>query len=275
MDITTGELPPPSRPDAPEIAGRRIDWGPRDVLFGIFWFVGVLVAAQVIILPLAVIYGAESSALYGAAFVSAAAAEIGFAVIAAAFTFRRYGGGLERLGVGPITRSTLLWAAAAFFAALLASGVYAAVINVLGLDFLKSDCAEQIPKAVRDQRLLLTLAAIDVIAFAPICEELFFRAFVFPGLAARWGPAAGIIASGLLFASAHLLYKSFIPIAAVGMILPFAYFRSRNIASAMIAHFAFNSVSIAAIAAGQCDSSTSGSIPFIHLVTVAAARVAG
>ena len=55
-------------------------------------------------------------------------------------------------------------------------------------------------------------------AFAPPCEELFFRGFLFPGLARRWGVAAAIVVSGILFSGAHLLPKSFIPIAGVGMV---------------------------------------------------------
>ena len=113
------------------------------------------------------------------------------------------------------------------------------------------------PKQVRETRGLLALASLTVIAFAPVCEELFFRGFVFPGLSKRWGLIAGIVVSGLVFASAHLLYKSFVPIAGVGMVFAYSYYRSRSIFTPMLAHIAFNSVSIAAIAAGSCDSTSS------------------
>ena len=115
-------------------------------------------------------------------------------------------------------------------------------------------------RRVRDHRELLALASIVVVAFAPPCEELFFRGFLFPGLARRWGIAAGIVASGLLFSSAHLLPKSFIPIAGVGMVFAFTYWRSGNILSTMLAHLSFNSLSIAFIAGGSCDTSSVGMI---------------
>ena len=76
-------------------------------------------------------------------------------------------------------------------------------------------------------------------------QELFFRGFIFTGLARLWGLVPGVIVSGLLFSSAHVSYKSFIPIALVGMVFAYTYSRSRNIVSTMVAHCAFNSFSIA------------------------------
>ena len=91
--------------------------------------------------------------------------------------------------------------------------MYGVIVEVFGLDFLKTDCAEQIPKEVRDERVLLALASLVVIAFAPVCEELFFRGFMFTGLARLWGLVPGLSSSALLFSLAHVSYKSFVPIA--------------------------------------------------------------
>jgi membrane protease YdiL (CAAX protease family) len=274
MDIAAQPPYPQPRPDAPEIAGHRIDWTGRDVLFGIFWFIGIFLVPQILILPLAFAYGPESQPLYAAAFITGAVAEVGFAAVAASFTFRRYGGSWERLGIAWPTGNAVAWAVGAFVAAFVLSLIYGVLIDVLGLDFLKSDCAEQIPKAVRDERWLLALAAIDVIAFAPPCEELFFRGFVFTGLGRRWGLVIGIVGSAALFAGAHLLYKSFVPILAVGIVFAFAYSRSRNLVSTILAHIAFNSISIALIAAGGCDD-TSASLPFAHVLGAVTGRVLG
>ena len=106
----------------------------------------------------------------------------------------------------------------------------------------------------------LAFASLAVIGFAPWAEEIFFRGFLFPGFSRAWGVAAGIIVSGLLFGAVHFLYQSFVPIAAVGLVFAFTYSRSRNLLSTMIAHVAFNSLSIALIAGGSCDSSTSSVI---------------
>jgi hypothetical protein len=260
MEITA-DAPLTPRGDGPP-AFRDVAWTPRDVLFGAFWFIGLFVGAQIAILPLAIVFGVTSGQLYTAAFISGAAVEVGIAIVAANFTFRRYGGSWERLGVRRPERKAIFWALVAFAGALIVSLAYGALVEAFDIGWLRSNCAEQIPKEVRDTRALLGLASLTVIVFAPVCEELFFRGFVFPGISKRWGLVAGIVVSGVVFSSAHLLYKSFVPIAGVGMIFAFAYYRSRNIFTSMLAHIAFNSVSIAFIAGGSCDSPSS--IGFLH-----------
>ena len=262
MDIAAGSPVQPQDSGSPNVAGGRIDWTPKDVLFGVLWFIGIFVAGQIVIVPFALIWGVKSGQLYTAAFIVGPTLEVALVFVAAHFTFRRYGGSWDRLGLRVPSRSTFLWAAGAFVGALAVSAVYAVVINVLNLDFLKTDCAEQIPKQVRDERALLALASLTVIAFAPFCEELFFRGFIFTGLAKRWGLVAGVVVSGSLFGAAHLLPQSFIPIAGVGMVFAYAYYRSRNILSTMLAHVAFNGLSIASIAAGSCDTSTTSNAFF-------------
>jgi membrane protease YdiL (CAAX protease family) len=58
------------------------------------------------------------------------------------------------------------------------------------------------------------------------------------------------------------------------MIFAFTYWRSRNIASAMGAHFAFNTLSIAAIASGGCDD-TAASVFAMHALGSILPRVFG
>ncbi len=263
MEIT-GYVPERPPHDLGDLGGGGVDWTLREVLFGALWFLAIFFGGQFLVLPLAFVYGAESGQLYTAAFVIGGAVEVGIAIVAANFTYRRYGGGLGRLGIRPITGRTLLWALAAFIGALIGSTIYGVIVTYFDIGWLQTDCAEQIPRGVRDNRALLALASLTVIAFAPVCEELFFRGFLFPGLARGWGLAAGVVISGLLFASAHLLYKSFVPIAIVGIVFAYTYYRSKNIFSTMMAHVAFNSLSIAFIAGGSCNTSST-SISIAHL----------
>jgi membrane protease YdiL (CAAX protease family) len=262
MALTADSAFPPPPPQPPlEIGGQRIDWGLRDVIEGIAWFVGLFVAGQIALIPAIVATSDKSDATYATAFVTGALVEVAIAFVALRLTFMRYGGGLERLGLKPPGWETLGWAAAAFVTAFIVSVIYGIIIDLFNLDFLKTKCAEQIPSGVRDERALLAMASVVVIVFAPICEELFFRGFMFPGIARKWGVPAGIVLSGVLFGGAHLIPKSFIPIAGAGMVFAFAYWRSGNIFSNMLAHLAFNSVSIAFIAGGSCDQSVAPSLP--------------
>lgn len=257
MEITADAPLTPQNDGAPGRMFGDAAWTPKDVLFGMFWFAGVFVGAQVALLPLLFAFGVKSGQFLSAVFISGAMVEMGIAIAAANYTFRRYGGGLGRLGIRRPGRVAIFWGLAAFAGALVVSLSYAGIVEAFDLDWLRSGCAEQVPKEVRETRALLALASLTVIAFAPVCEELFFRGFVFPGISNRWGLVAGIVASGVIFSGVHLLYKSFVPIAGVGMVFAYAYYRSRNIFSTMLAHIAFNSVSIAAIAGGSCDNTSS------------------
>ncbi|HEY7802704.1 MAG TPA: type II CAAX endopeptidase family protein [Dehalococcoidia bacterium] len=248
-------IPADSPPAPPEFDSERVPWTGRDVVAGIAWLIGIFIAEEIIVGIAAVANGsATSNTTYAAAFIVGAIAEVGFGAVAIAMTAGKYGGGLRRLGVRPITGTTMMWAGFAFVGGLVISFAYGAIIQAFHIEQLQSQCAEQIPDGVRHTRWLLALASVVVIACAPVFEELFFRGFVFPGLARVWGVVAAIIVSALLFSGAHLDYKSFIPIAGVGMVFAFTYWRSGNIFSTMFAHCAFNSTSIAFIAGGSCDS---------------------
>ena len=246
---------PVNSPDRPQqIDGNRIDWTGRDVVAGIAWFIGIFVAGQIIVAIIAVANGsATSNPTYAAAFIVGAIVEAAIGVVAFAMTAGKYGGGLRRLGIRMPDGRTFAWALAAFAGALIVAYTYGAIVAIFHIDQLKSDCAEQIPAGVRHTRWLLALASLVVIAFAPVFEELFFRGFVFPGLARAWGLAVAIVLSGLLFSAAHLDYKSFVPIAGVGMVFAYAYWRSGTIFTTMLAHCAFNATSIAVIASGACE----------------------
>ena len=267
MEIASEAPPPASGGERRDIvAGRLIEWTGGDLFAAIGWFIGLFIAGQVATIPFLVIYGDTSNEFFASAFIFGALVELGIVAVAANYSFRRYGGSFERLGFGPVEGSTLLWALGAFVGALALASAYSVVVQVFGLDFLKTECAEQVPKEVRDERMLLALASLVVIVFAPVCEEIFFRGFMFTGLARLWGLVPGIIASGMLFSAAHVSYKSFIPIALVGMVFAFTYSRSRNIVSTMLAHCAFNSLSIALIAGGSCDAESNAIFGALHVV---------
>lgn len=261
MDIAAGASFPPN--PAPEVSGRPIPWTPRDVLIGIVLLVVALVAVPLVLalpfaLPLALIYGSKSQPFLVASIVVTAPAYIAIALIAARMTFGKYGGGWPLLGITQPSWGTVGWAVVALLGAFTITGLYAGLINYFHIDVLTQDCGDQVPNEIRNSALLLSMSAVLAVIFAPTCEELFFRGFVFPGIARAWGPAAGIIVSGVLFGSAHLLgnptlYKSMIEFSAIGMVFAFVYWRSGSIFSSMLAHFSFNVIGVVAIASTTCS----------------------
>ncbi|HWQ03663.1 MAG TPA: CPBP family intramembrane glutamic endopeptidase [Candidatus Nitrosotenuis sp.] len=54
----------------------------------------------------------------------------------------------------------------------------------------------------RDKQSVLLLTGMGILV-APLVEETLFRGFLYPVLARRWGPAGGVLLTGLLFGLLH------------------------------------------------------------------------
>ncbi|MFA6908206.1 MAG: type II CAAX endopeptidase family protein [Candidatus Micrarchaeia archaeon] len=117
-------------------------------------------------------------------------------------------------------------------------------------------------KNVYDKVILLPLPVL-VLAFtlAPLCEEMFFRGFLFrkasewvgrlmpAGIGMRGGLpwAAGALLSSLLFAAMHASYGSYAELAvafSVGAVLCIGVKKTGSLVPAVLAHAAFNFASV-------------------------------
>lgn len=255
MDITAGAPLPPSPTPSNEISGRRIDWTPRDVVIGVLLLIAALWLPQIPLVPLGLAFGTKARAFLIPGMAVTALTYVFVAAIAARMTFLKYGGSWERLGVRRLDGRTFLWAGFAIVGALVVSYAYGALTQYVTV--LKQGCADQVPDYIRNDALILAMASAAAVLLAPAAEELFFRGFTFPALARAWGVPAGIVASGLLFGTAHLLgnpllWKSLIQFALIGMVFSFAYWKSGSIFSSMMAHFTFNLLGVITLAATTC-----------------------
>ena len=236
------------------VAGRRIDWGLREVGFGALWFLTLFLLVPIPLTLPFLPFGDESRPFYAATMIATYVSQLGMVAVASWFTFRKYGGSWERLGFARPTASTFGWGAAAFAGALAVSLSYNLLIRVLGLDWLEGECDDQLPAKILNDPLLLALAGVAVVGLAPVCEEIFFRGFAFPGLARNWGIFLGAFGSALFWSSMHIspaIYKTLLPILGIGIVFALTYVRSRNILSVVAAHLAFNIIGYIAIVG--CD----------------------
>lgn len=99
-----------------------------------------------------------------------------------------------------------------------------------------------LPIALKGQDgLALALFYVTASIAAPVFEEIMFRGFLLPSLTKYMPVWGAIVASGFLFAIAHLNISEVLPLAVLGMILGVVYTRSRNLLSSMLLHSLWNS----------------------------------
>jgi membrane protease YdiL (CAAX protease family) len=89
----------------------------------------------------------------------------------------------------------------------------------------------------------LALTLVATVAIAPPAEELFFRAYALPVLERKWGPAAGIALSALMFAAVHGSLFQLVPIFFAGVILALL-FRKWGIVPCIAAHAVNNTLAV-------------------------------
>ncbi len=89
--------------------------------------------------------------------------------------------------------------------------------------------------------VLFTLLATIVPAF---CEELFFRGYVQPRLAARFGPLVAVLVSGLVFALYHGDPLQVITVIPPGLWFAYLAWRARSTFVPMAAHLVFNAMGV-------------------------------
>jgi membrane protease YdiL (CAAX protease family) len=262
MDITAPDQLPARRntpiwqPPDGGFGGRRADWGLREVAIGIGAYLALFILNPIPIIALA-FYDDGSRGFYIVGLISTAIADLGLVVAAASLTWRKFGGGWERLGIQPITGAALGWAAVVIVALWVANLGYIGIIEGLDINALKSSCDDQIPKEIINDNAVKWLIPVIAIGFAPWCEEIFFRGFITTGLARAWGVGLAVLGSALLFSAAHVgpsMHKTIIPILLLGIIMALGYWRSGNIFTTMIAHAVWNIIGVSALLYQGCDS---------------------
>jgi hypothetical protein len=102
----------------------------------------------------------------------------------------------------------------------------------------------------------LAVLAVLVCVGSPLVEELFFRGLLlrsllgsFERLGPRLGPAVSIVVTALVFALVHFEALQFLGLAGFGVVLGCLAWRTGRLGPSIVAHMAFNTVTIIAIVA--------------------------
>jgi membrane protease YdiL (CAAX protease family) len=88
--------------------------------------------------------------------------------------------------------------------------------------------------------LLFVVVAIG----APIAEELFFRGLVLGSLQKRFGAGWAVVGSSVFFGATHFQPLQFAALTAAGVVFALLVVRTGRLGPAIIAHMAFNAVTV-------------------------------
>jgi membrane protease YdiL (CAAX protease family) len=178
--------------------------------------------------------------------------DLGF--VAAALYFASTTGGRQpRPSDFGYRRIPLRYGLVAFFAAgagyLIVTTIYQSIVKLHGTDKLPKDLG------IGTSTAALVGAAIFVCVIAPICEEFFFRGFIF-GALRRWhirirgheiGTWVAAVETGILFGLAHsgsAAAQYLIPLGFLGFVLCVVRWKTRSLYPCMALHSVNNAVAL-------------------------------
>lgn len=154
----------------------------------------------------------------------------------------RYGLSWRALGLRATLNSGAPLALLVFLASLGFALLYAATMNLLGLESL-------IPRPIPDELMRTYPGRIAtfglIVVAAPLAEESFFRGFLLPVFAGRWGFWVGAGFVSALFALGHMALGVLLPAFASGMLLAWLYRRTGSLWNCCLAHAAQNAMAFA------------------------------
>lgn len=92
--------------------------------------------------------------------------------------------------------------------------------------------------------VLIGLMALAAGVFAPLCEEVVFRGYLYPVAKKFSGPWVGALCSALVFAAAHGSLAALVPLFVFGLVLVALYEWSGSIWAPISVHFLFNMATV-------------------------------
>jgi len=141
---------------------------------------------------------------------------------------------LKSIGFPGSARTAVIYTIGGLFAVF-------ALLFALGVASLYFGFNDQANVTMKLAGLPLYILALAVV-FAPLTEELLFRALLVPRV--------GVVLSSLIFGALHLAYGSVVEVVGVtlvGVVLAIVYQRSKSITPCILVHLIYNLLSIAAL----------------------------
>ena len=136
--------------------------------------------------------------------------------------------------------------------------IYALICGVLScrlMVLISAVLAQIFPQWATTQNVVRTATEAntmwDVIALfltvgilAPLCEELFFRGYLYHAIREKFNLTANICLTSLLFAAVHDQWFQLLPLFAAGLCLNLFYVRTKSLIATVVMHSAWNVFSL-------------------------------
>lgn len=91
---------------------------------------------------------------------------------------------------------------------------------------------------------MILIFTFFVAALGPVLEEIFFRGFTYKALRSRFGVAAGMICTSIVFAAMHTSLIAFVPIFFLALFLNYLYESTGSLVPGMTAHMTHNLIMV-------------------------------
>ncbi|MFO7718201.1 MAG: CPBP family intramembrane glutamic endopeptidase [Thermodesulfobacteriota bacterium] len=215
-----------------DVGPRAVPWGLRDVWLGIV----CLVAWMLIAFGAAVVL--RRMHWPGLATPLLAALELVLFLPVWWLAVRQYGARWRDLGLSGFRLRHLGLGVVLFVPVLGISAVYQTWLAQQGLEMQPG--LEQVLSGGPFPVLL----AVTVVVLAPLAEEVFFRGFLFAGIAKRLSWPVGAVLSAFLFALLHVQPLAVPPLFLLGLLFAVLYQRSGSIWPAIILHATLNALAL-------------------------------
>jgi membrane protease YdiL (CAAX protease family) len=242
MPAVRGASPPlPPRPDGPA-PFPFADWDLDELLPMLFVPFGIVLLAQYLVVGF---LGWTSD---GARVLLSAVQQLSLFVPVAVW-IRRTRGSLAPLGLRPgwTGRDVLAGVAGGFVA--IVAGVVAIGITMAVVEAITGHRPDVSGGLGSVEGPWLYLEALMAVAVAPLCEETFFRGFLFQGLRLRVALLPAALVSGAFFAFVHVEPIRFFGLTAMGAVLAGVFERRRTLVASIAAHATINLIAVIGILA--------------------------
>lgn len=211
---------------------RFVRWRPRDIVLGTI----ALFAISIALIPISLVVHVSGREDVGPIVILATSGlEALLIFVVWRRAVRRYArGGWAAVGFRPpASIFSLLVFPAVLLASLSFTALYEMAVNWLAIDWLMP---ESLPVDLFGEGVIRVLIVASVALLIPVVEEMFFRGFLFVGLAARYGAPTGLVVSAAVFAVAHADVRTMIPIFVAGLLFGWAYHVTRILWVPIAAH---------------------------------------